>query len=118
MQGSPVRVRASALSISRHFLPPRAARVARSSAEGSTRGPPAVSGARSIVWARLCDTAYADPRDAGAVDAHLRAVAVDGLAGDVAQALAAEVGDEQRRVGGERARSKVRLRLVLPRPLS
>ena len=48
---------------------------------------------------------------AGAVDADLRAVAVDCLACDIAQALAAEVGDdplvEQRGVGGERARAEV-----------
>jgi len=50
-----------------------------------------------------------DRRDAGTVEPQLGAVAVDRLAGDLAQALAAEVGDdpavEQRRVAGKRVRA-------------
>jgi hypothetical protein len=52
-----------------------------------------------------------DRRGAGAVDADSRGVVVDRLAGDLAQTLAAEVGNdplvEQGRVGRERVRAKV-----------
>jgi hypothetical protein len=59
-----------------------------------------------------------DRRRAGAVDAQARGVGVDRLAVDLAQALAAEVGDdpfvEQRRVGRKRVRAQVRGRVGVP----